>query len=126
MLQLIRLGKGHVHADLHRRLALAAAPLLHRQRPIFFHSAQSLLPLAVAQQHRLSCFQPQDLGVLGVFSLQRHRILPQLLRRYKKTNHSGFLRISNSFIVYQSPAKFARGDKKSTRISKSAIDFSRR
>lgn len=86
MLQLVRLGKGHVHTDPHRRFRRGFPPLKHIQLhfPGVRHFAKALRPLPVADQNRLPGLQPQHLRVLGILPGQHDGIGSQFLAVRKK------------------------------------------
>ena len=90
MLQLVRLGKGHVHTDPHRRFRRRFPPLKHGQPhfPGVCHLAKALRPLPVAHQNRLSGLQPQHPRVLSILPGQHDGIAPQHLTVRKKAHHT--------------------------------------
>ena len=89
VLQLVCLGKGHIHAgpDLCLRGAGAALSQGQSQALRVCHSTQALLPRSVTEQDLLPRFQPENLSVLGVFAGEGMGRTGKLPRSDKKTNH---------------------------------------
>ena len=81
MLQLVRLGQGHVHTDLYLRFRLRIPALPYTKQPSIrgHHFADALMSLPIAEQDRLAGLQPQHLRMLGIFSGEAYFLTRQFL-----------------------------------------------
>ena len=89
MLQLVRLGEGHIDTHLHRSFRGRSPALQNLQgKAAVSNLTQTLLPLTVAYQHLFSCLQPQNLRMLGILIRKNQLFSRKLLRTDKKSNHN--------------------------------------
>ena len=91
MFQLIRLGKGHIDADLNRRFRFRFPPVLHNQTDLsgadITDAAPTLPAFSVADQNFLPVLQPQHLGMLCVLSGKHQKIRLKHRGLNKKSDH---------------------------------------